>query len=214
MFEHVGLKNLPQYFKIVQRILKPGGVFLNHGIARSYSSPTRKNSFIDRYVFPDGELVPLCEALEAAESRGLEVRDVENLREHYELTLRRWVEGLRQNADTVLRHVPEVAYRVWLLYMAGSAAAFRRGDIGVYQVLLSRPDRGASYRQLRQTFIEALRMLATTHEVIEIQDVCLDLVIQSVSRQVGHSHHVEDGGWIPVTPLDDHMQRRFQIGRR
>ena len=59
MFEHVGLKNLPQYFKIVQRILKPGGIFLNHGIARSYSSPTRKNSFIDRYVFPDGELVPL-----------------------------------------------------------------------------------------------------------------------------------------------------------
>ena len=148
MFEHVGLKNLPQYFKIVQRILKPGGVFLNHGIARSYSSPTRKNSFIDRYVFPDGELVPLCEALEAAESQGLEVRDVENLREHYELTLRRWVEGLRQNVDTVLRHVPEVAYRVWLLYMAGSAAAFRRGDIGVYQVLLSRPDRGASYLPL------------------------------------------------------------------
>ena len=91
---------------------------------------------------------PFREALEAAESQGLEVRDVENLREHYELTLRRWVDGLRQNADTVLRHVPEVAYRVWLLYMAGSAAAFRRGDIGVYQVLLSRPDRGASYLPL------------------------------------------------------------------
>jgi len=72
------------------------------------------------------------------------VRDVENLREHYELTLRRWVEGLRHNADTVLKHVSKLTYRIWLLYMAGSAAAFRRGDIGVYQVLFSRPDRGES----------------------------------------------------------------------
>jgi len=80
----------------------------------------------------------------AAESAGFEVRDVENLREHYELTLRRWVEGLQRNAATLLKLVPEVTYRIWLLYMAGSAAAFRRGDIGVYQVLLIRPDRGNS----------------------------------------------------------------------
>lgn len=144
MFEHVGLKNLPHYFGIAYRLLKPGGLFLNHGIARSHSSPVRESSFIDRYVFPDGRLVTLSETLEAAESQGLEVRDVENLREHYELTLRRWVEGLRQNADTLLEHVPMITYRIWLLYMAGAAAAFRRGDIGVYQVLLSRPDRGNS----------------------------------------------------------------------
>ena len=72
------------------------------------------------------------------------MRDVENLREHYELTLRRWVEGLRRNATALLEHVPEVTYRIWLLYMAGCAAAFRRGDIGIYQVLLSRPDHGSS----------------------------------------------------------------------
>ncbi|MGB7546766.1 MAG: cyclopropane-fatty-acyl-phospholipid synthase family protein [Terracidiphilus sp.] len=144
MFEHVGLKNLPEYFGAAYRLLKPGGLFLNHGIARSPLSPLRQSSFIDRFVFPDGRLVTLAQALNAAESQGLEVRDVENLREHYEMTMRRWVEGLRRNVDALLEHVPMATYRTWLLYMAGSAAAFRRGNIGVYQVLLSRPDKGNS----------------------------------------------------------------------
>jgi cyclopropane-fatty-acyl-phospholipid synthase len=144
MYEHVGLKNLPAYFQVVHDLLRPGGVFLNHGIARAALSPMRENSFIDHYVFPSGHLVTLTQALAAAESRGLEVRDVENLREHYNLTLRRWVEGLRRNADSLLQQVSKTTYRIWLLYMAGSAAAFRRGDIGVYQVLFSRPDRGNS----------------------------------------------------------------------
>lgn len=144
MFEHVGFKNLSEYFRIVRGLLRPGGVFLNHGIARSPSSPIRKNSFIDRYVFPDGRLVTLSEAMSAAESAGFEVRDVENLREHYELTLRKWVEGLRQNEAVLRNQVSDTTYRIWLLYMAGSAAAFRRGDIAVYQVLLSRPNRGQS----------------------------------------------------------------------
>jgi cyclopropane-fatty-acyl-phospholipid synthase len=67
---------------------------------------------------------------------------VECLREHYELTLRRWVAALQKHADELLKHVSAVTYRIWLLYMAGSAAAFRRGDIGVYQILLSKPDGG------------------------------------------------------------------------
>jgi len=144
MFEHVGLKGLPAYFAIAYKLLRPGGVFLNHGITRSASSPIKEQSFIERYVFPGSRLVTLSQALSAAESKGLEVRDVENLREHYNLTLRRWVEGLRQNEDLLLAQVSKVTYRIWLLYMAGSAAAFRRGDIGVYQVLFSRPDRGNS----------------------------------------------------------------------
>jgi cyclopropane-fatty-acyl-phospholipid synthase len=144
MFEHVGLNKLPEYFNTVREVLKPGGVFLNHGIARSHQSRARKSSFIDRYVFPDGELVTLTQALAAAESAGFEVRDVENLREHYELTLRHWVEQLQRNAEAILKCVSQSTYRIWLLYMAGSAAAFRRGDIGLYQVLLSRPDRGQS----------------------------------------------------------------------
>jgi cyclopropane-fatty-acyl-phospholipid synthase len=117
-------------FPILQRI----------PLLRSLRSP----SFIDKYVFPDGELVTLSDALRAAESAGFEVRDVENLREHYELTLRAWVEGLKKNSGALLKQVSEVTYRTWLLYMAGSAAAFRRGDIAVYQMLLSRPDRGDS----------------------------------------------------------------------
>lgn len=167
MFEHVGLRNLPLYFRTAHRLLKPGGVFLNHGIARSHVATDRnlsfldtaivpflrnvmvmqgprRASFIDKYVFPDGELVTISQAMWAAESAGFEVRDVENLREHYELTLRRWVEGLQANASTLLTLVSEATYRIWLLYMAGSAAAFRRGDIAVYQMLLSRPDRGNS----------------------------------------------------------------------
>ncbi len=144
MCEHVGLKNLPLYFGTAWRLLKPGGLFLNHGIARCDTAPLRKDSFIARYVFPDGHLVTLSQVLRAAESRGFEVRDVENLREHYELTLRRWFAGLRNNETHLLELVPRTTYRIWLLYVAGSAAAFRRGAIGVYQALLSRPDKGKS----------------------------------------------------------------------
>lgn len=150
MFEHVGLKNLPLYFGIVHRLLKPGGLFLNHGIVRAQKVPVRQSSFISRYVFPDGRLVTLWEAVGAAESQGFEVRDVECLREHYELTLRRWVEGLKQHADELVKLVPAVTYRIWLLYTAGCAAAFRRGDIGVYQLLLSKPDRGRTRLPLTQ----------------------------------------------------------------
>ena len=148
MVEHVGLKNLPGYFRVARRLLRPGGVFLNHGIARSPAIAARNHSFIDRYVFPDGKLVTLTQVIEAAEGAGFEVRDVENLREHYELTLRRWVEGLRAHRSALTRTVSETTYRIWLLYMAGSAAAFHRGDIAVYQVLLSRPDGGASHLPL------------------------------------------------------------------
>lgn len=148
MYEHVGLEKLPEYFRAVRRVLRPGGVFLNHGIARATNSSPRKNSFIDQYVFPDGRLVTVPQAMKAAESAGFEIRHVENLREHYEITLRRWVDGLRKNADALLRLVSMETYRIWLLYMAGCAAAFHRGDIAVYQVLFSNPDRGASHLPL------------------------------------------------------------------
>lgn len=144
MFEHVGLCNLRKYFRAMRGLLRPGGTFLNHGIARSATSPVRKASFVERFVFPDGKLVTLTQAINAAEEAGFEVRDVENLREHYELTLRKWVEGLQRDKENLLGIVAEATYRTWLLYMAGSAAAFHRGDIGVYQVLLSRPDHGRS----------------------------------------------------------------------
>ena len=143
MFEHVGRENLPAYFAIAWELLKPGGLFLNHGIARSRRAPSRRDSFIDKYVFPDGDLVPLCETITHAERAGFEVRDVENLREHYAQTLRLWVQGLQKNAAAVLAEAPQEVYRIWLLYMAGSAVAFERGDISVNQVLLRRPAREA-----------------------------------------------------------------------
>jgi len=144
MFEHVGLKNLPLYFGIAYRLLRPGGLLLNHAIARAQLARVHEGSFVERYVFPDGRLVTLTETLAAAQSQGFEVRDVENLRENYELTLRQWVAGLKAHREELLRQVPEKTYRIWLLYMAGSAAAFRCGDIAIYQTLLSRPDRGKS----------------------------------------------------------------------
>ena len=139
MFEHVGLKNLREYFTVVMRMLSPDGLFLNHGIARSAGCLPAKDSFMDKYVFPDGELVTLGEVLEVAESVGFEVRDVDNLRIHYEQTLRLWVQNLQKNVQAVLKTVSERTYRIWLLYMAGSAYAFQQGNIELYQVLLARP---------------------------------------------------------------------------
>lgn len=141
MVEHVGLKNLSEYFHVAFELLKPGGLFLNHGIGRAQHSPPPRDSFIQKYVFPDGELVPIHQTIACAEAAGFEVRDVENLREHYALTLRHWVKALRQNEKELLEVVPEMTYRIWLLYMAGSAVAFDRGDIFVDQVLLRKVDR-------------------------------------------------------------------------
>lgn len=174
MFEHVGLPNLPRYFSVVRRLLKPGGTFLNHGIARSCWSPPRKRSFIDRYVFPDGRLVTLTQAINAAECAGLEVRDVENLREHYDLTLRKWVDGLWQNRDELLKIVPETTYRIWLLYTAGCAAAFRRGDIAVNQLVLSRLDRGRSGSPLSREdwYAEEFRAEAEPEAVEQVPADC------------------------------------------
>jgi cyclopropane-fatty-acyl-phospholipid synthase len=144
MFEHVGEVLLPEYFRRAWDLLRPGGVFLNHGIAASATFHRRGPSFIEKYVFPDGELVPIHSTLRAAESAGFEVRDVESLREHYALTLRHWVRRLEAKSEDAKRIVGEVAYRIWRLYMAGSAHGFAIGRLNLYQVLLSKPDQGDS----------------------------------------------------------------------
>ena len=146
MFEHVGEAMLPTYFARARRLLKPGGIFLNHGIAsRTTDKPRRGPSFSDTYVFPDGELVSINVTLRAAEEAGFEVRDVESLREHYALTLRHWVRRLEANHDQALQFVGEPTYRVWRLFMSGSAHGFTAGRLNVYQALLVRPDeRGQS----------------------------------------------------------------------
>jgi cyclopropane-fatty-acyl-phospholipid synthase len=144
MFEHVGEKLLPEYFAKARYLLEPGGVFLNHGIAHSATYKIKGGSFVDRYVFPDGELVPLNVALWAAETSGFEVRDVESLREHYALTLRHWLRHLEEHEAQAKRVADEPTYRIWRLYMAGSAYAFRSGRLNLYQTLLVKPDRGKS----------------------------------------------------------------------
>jgi cyclopropane-fatty-acyl-phospholipid synthase len=140
MFEHVGLARLQEYFAKAWRLLRPGGVFLNHGIGASLARPLPEGpSFIDRYVFPDGELLPIATTLHAAESSGFEIRDLENLREHYTLTLRHWVRRLEARREEAVRLTDEVTYRVWRLYMAACAYSFRTGRLNLYQTLLSRP---------------------------------------------------------------------------
>jgi cyclopropane-fatty-acyl-phospholipid synthase len=144
MFEHVGEALLPEYFQRAWDHLRPGGVFLNHGIASSVITKRKGPSFIDKYVFPDGDLVSLSTSLGVAEASGFEVRDVESLREHYEMTLRHWVQRLQEKSDEGRKIAGESIYRVWRLYMSGSARAFAIGRVNVYQVLLSRPDHGVS----------------------------------------------------------------------
>jgi len=144
MFEHVGEALLPEYFRRVWDLLRPGGVFLNHGIAHSATYRRRGPSFVDRYVFPDGDLLPISMSLRAAELSGLELRDVESLREHYALTLHHWVQRLENRADEARRITSDTTYRIWRLYMAGAAHGFRSGRLNVYQALLAKPVRGHS----------------------------------------------------------------------
>lgn len=170
MFEHVGRNHLPEYFSQAYRLLKPGGLFLNHGISRrgqpadqsllkgldgrarpvsaGQSYFERKilgmGSFSQNYIFPDGELVPVSEANLIAEAAGFEVRDVENLREHYALTLRNWVRRLDEQQIEAIRLVGEAVYRTWRLYMSYCAVNFEAGNININQTLLAKTVNGKS----------------------------------------------------------------------
>ena len=153
MFEHVGLARLGLYFDQIKRLLRPGGRVLNHAISRTSSTErTRvaRGGFIDRYVFPDGELHEVGTVISALQDRGLEVRHMENLREHYALTLRRWVANLEANWDRAVAETSEGRARVWRLYMAGSAVMFEENQIHVDQVLaVKTPESGKSGLPLR-----------------------------------------------------------------
>jgi cyclopropane-fatty-acyl-phospholipid synthase len=145
MFEHVGERRLPLYFQRAWQLLRPGGVFLNHGIARpEIDRQSAAPTFMSRYVFPDSELVPINRTLHYAEEAGFEVRDVESLREHYTLTLRHWTRRLELHHDEILQVVDEPTYRVWRLFLSGSAYGFSAGWVNVYQTLLVKPDEGRS----------------------------------------------------------------------
>jgi cyclopropane-fatty-acyl-phospholipid synthase len=144
MFEHVGEARLPDYFQRAWQLLLPGGVFLNHGIARSAAYHRAGPSFTDLYVFPDGELVPISTTLQIAEQAGFEVRDVESMREHYVLTLHHWLKRLEQGEDVARRAADETTFRIWKLYVAGSQHWFRTGKLNVFQSLLFKSHGGPS----------------------------------------------------------------------
>jgi cyclopropane-fatty-acyl-phospholipid synthase len=154
MFEHVGLSQLSTYFRRMHDLMRPGGRFLNHGIARPLARRPRfaRGSFIDRYVFPDGELHQIGSVVGAIQHAGFEVRHVESLREHYALTLRAWVRNLEANWDAAVAEVGPGRARVWRLYMAASALNFEAGRTEVYQVLAVKPDDGRSGMPLRPSF--------------------------------------------------------------
>ena len=152
MIEHVGLTHLPVYFESVYRALKPGGLFLNHGIVslgearprsmneRLFRKFWRADAFIDTYVFPDGKLTATDDVIAAAEGVGFEVRDVESLREHYAMTLRHWVRSLEEKSGEAIELVGNHTFRVWRLYMSASANAFTKAAINIIQTLLAKPD--------------------------------------------------------------------------
>lgn len=144
MFEHVGVRQLPDYFGKLFRMLKPGGLVMNHGITHTAPGGTELGSdigeFIERYVFPGGELTHAAKVLEAASGEGLEILDCENLRPHYGRTLWHWVDRLEARRDTAIRMVGEKKFRIWEIYMAGSAHAFEMGWLSLFQILAARPD--------------------------------------------------------------------------
>jgi cyclopropane-fatty-acyl-phospholipid synthase len=153
MMEHVGRARLPEYFATLHRLLEPGGLFLNHYIADTsrgqaalHFGSRRGGTFIERYIFPDGELIPLPEVLAAAEHAGFEVRDVDSLREHYADTCAAWLSRLEERWDEAVQLVGTRRARAYRLYLASSSAQFRLGGISIFQVLLARPAEAGQVR--------------------------------------------------------------------
>lgn len=158
MFEHVGRKNFPLYFGKMFRLLKPGGLVMNHGITLNSLDQEELGSdigeFIDDYVFPGGELVHISKVIAEMSAQGFECWDIESLRSHYARTLWQWVERLEANRDAAFAEVGEKVFRIWRVYMAGSAHAFERGWMSVFQVLAGKPNaQGAAAFPLTRDYI-------------------------------------------------------------
>jgi cyclopropane-fatty-acyl-phospholipid synthase len=161
MFEHVGLSQLEVYFQHCYDLLRPGARMVNHAIARPASQKSKvaatrtrfaRRSFIDSFVFPDGELHEVGTVVSAMQRQRFEVRHLESIREHYALTLRHWVRNLETNWDSAVALTTVGRARVWRLYMAASAVNFEDGNTQVHQVLGVKPDGGRSGMPLRARF--------------------------------------------------------------
>jgi cyclopropane-fatty-acyl-phospholipid synthase len=139
--EHVGVRNYPGYFSFLHSRLRPGGALLNHCITRpdNRHAPRVRGGFIDRYVFPDGEVTGSGKVAMAVQDAGLEIRHEENLREHYALTCGAWCRNLVTNWDAAVTEAGEAKAKVWGLYLAGSRLGFERNQVQVHQILAVRP---------------------------------------------------------------------------
>lgn len=152
--EHIGVDQYASYFEFLKGKLVPGGRLLNHCITRPDNRPTQTGAFIDRYVFPDGELTGSGTIITTMQDQGLEVQHEENLRMHYAMTLAGWGENLRTHWDAAVAEVGEGTARVWGLYMAGSRMSFERNEIQLHQVLATKTDEeGRSDYPLRPDWI-------------------------------------------------------------
>ena len=147
MFEHVGRKQLPKYFAKIHDLLKDDGIAMNHGITATDSDEADTNfgggEFLDKYVFPNGELPHIGRALHDMQEGGLEVIDVENLRRHYARTLTIWADNFEKNASSIQSLIDAEHYRVWRLYLAGCAYAFQQDQISIYQMVCHKARRSA-----------------------------------------------------------------------
>jgi len=143
MFEHVGIRNYPRYFGKIRHLLKPGGLVLNHGITHNWLGASSLGSgigdFIEEYVFPGGQLAHVSRVVQGLAAEGLELIDAEGLREHYARTLWSWVDRLEAHAEDARKEVGEERFRVWRIYLAGSAHAFDRGWLSIFQLLAGKP---------------------------------------------------------------------------
>lgn len=163
MFEHVGIMNLSGYFAKIHSLLAPDGIAMNHGItstdAESGETPYGNGEFIEKYVFPYGELPHIGLALKSIQEGGLEVVDVENLRRHYAMTCSLWADNFEVRADEIKRVVGDKRYRIWRIYLAGCAYAFNRDWISLYQVVCVKAGQPVSNLSWsRRHMYEAARM--------------------------------------------------------
>ncbi|MEO7494387.1 MAG: cyclopropane-fatty-acyl-phospholipid synthase family protein [Massilia sp.] len=147
MFEHVGVAQLPAYFGRIHALLAPDGVVMNHGITTTdvahRASPYGGGEFIDRYVFPQGELAHLGTVIQAMQQGGLEVRDVENLRRHYARTCELWTENFEARAEQLMTLTDARRFRIWHVYLAGCSYAFSHDWISLYQIVCGKAGRSA-----------------------------------------------------------------------
>jgi len=155
----VGLKHLPAYFRKMRALLKDDGLFLNHGITSSNVDSREvgagAGAFIDRYVFPDGELPHMALAMREMAAAGFEVVDVESLRRHYARTCHEWADRLDANRARAIAIAGEKRFRIWDIYLAGCAYAFAEAWINIYQALACKASRKASRLPLTREYMYA-----------------------------------------------------------